>query len=177
MHSPIRRPPRASKRHRISLLWVAICLLLTFLAFPVSHASAGCPWTDASPVTVTPATPCLSLSARQGAGGCVHPEITGVNNCTDALTIWIVGGPKAGAYRFEPGEQVQVLVDLEAGRPTNDGNRYDFELPAKLGEKELKISFYTYRRSTSCLGMALLLPLVAAGALSWMRCRSRRLDV
>ena len=137
-------------------VWLALCgvLYVNMLLTPVVYG--GCPWNMVSEVTVSPPTPCLELSGRQGAGGCVNPELYGQNNCSETVTISIGKASSPRIHEFAPSDRISVLVDLALGTPSEDQygfvDRYDFQLPAKIRARDISISFYTYLELGDPLG-------------------------
>lgn len=125
-----------------------LCLLFALSAPAALAGCGGCPWTESSNATITPATPCLQLQVSQGdrhldngVGGCVDPVLFGTNTCTEPVTFrgeTIVGGVDVVVA---PGAPFEVAAPL----PEDSGaDHFDFEVAARLGSTDLAIKFRTY---------------------------------
>jgi hypothetical protein len=151
MISPGKKRLQPRRKLRYWCVWLTLCAILYADLLPTPVAYGGCPWTKASEVTVSPSTPCLELSVIQGARGCIDPELDGQNKCTETFTL--------RGHEFAPGDSISVLVSLDSGTSHQDHgivDRYDFQLSAKLGARDISISFYTYLEHWDPFGTAFL---------------------
>jgi hypothetical protein len=108
----------------------------------------GCPWTEVGAVQSDPATACLELAIDDGSeasGGCVNPVIIGTNHCTEALTFSATIADDGQPRSFEPGNAIEIEVDLENdGVRTEGEDDYAWDVPAQLGNATIHIRFDTW---------------------------------
>jgi hypothetical protein len=140
----------------------AVLLFVTFagLASSLALASAcfplggGCPWTEVSPVTVQPATSCLTITVENpngggSFGGCVSPDLSITNACADALVLdgsnLRLLGPNglpveqdAGSVSIAAGSTGVVDVDLTSSTGAQS-------VKGTLGAQPVTLSFTTQR--------------------------------
>ena len=124
-------------------LLVALGLTPLGAAFACSEESI-CPYPKASPVSIAPATPCLSSTVET----CIDPTLVIRNGCTAPLYLPTAYG------RFGPdgaiGEDIEVLPHQTAHyvvRPEKATSqttaRKDFVIPARVTTQRIEISFST----------------------------------
>ncbi len=136
---------------RTMFFGAAIVGLAGGLSLGTGCLGGGCPWTKVSPVTVAPATSCLTVTVENADGsgsngGCDNPDLKIINACTDDLVIDGTNLALLGADGT-PIAQDPGPVTVAAGKTGVVEVTLDTENPevlhAKLGSAALELSFST----------------------------------
>ena len=112
-------------------------------AAATSSCTGGC-YNHAAPVSVVPATPCLTLFGGQSATDdtvCAVPQLGGQNDCTDTLTL---PPPPAGGQPITvaAGARIAYPIPDKSGpgvTVTSSGGTTTYMLSAMLGATSLAI--------------------------------------
>jgi hypothetical protein len=127
---------------------LSIRTFLTVAALTSVAATSGCMggcYNHAGPVSVDPATPCLTLFAGQNAHDdvvCAWPQLGGQNGCADTLTLPPLdsGG---SSFVVAPGATIAYPVG-DSSRPgvvvTPSGGTTTYVLAAMLGATAVTIT-------------------------------------
>jgi len=143
---------------------VALAVTILAIALAVAGCSGGgCPWKDASAVTIQPATACLSASVLNWSaddnggfhGGCVAPDVRVTNACSDSLVVPGVVQLTADANSVDTGDAgaafdgggVATIVSGATGAfEVNLPSSENVSLPATLGGQSVTLSFTLTRQ-------------------------------
>lgn len=122
-------------------------LPLFMFAFAVAALAACntkniCPYPNASAVTVTPATPCLTASVDT----CIDPTLVVKNGCADALYLDATygrfdGDASPGAdLEILAGQTVHFALRAEKATSASDAEKR-FSVPGRLGSSAVSFAF------------------------------------
>lgn len=124
-------------------------LVLAPLAIGFAGCSpGGCPWTQLSGLTVTPKLDCLEIRAAGNGdpgstGGCVNPNLVGVNRCAEPLVFPASAresAPDAGGdLTIAPGASFNVELEAERVTTRVEGDTRYFHVSATLGSTPVSI--------------------------------------
>ena len=102
-----------------------------------------CPFTYASPVTITPATACLDAHLDV----CVKPSLRIANNCKDALYmptdygVFAPGTVKSSEVEVLPGSTITFEVRDDKAK-SKTPQRQDYAIPARVASQAVTFTFF-----------------------------------
>lgn len=122
----------------------SLIVLATTLALASCSTKNLCPFPNATPVTVTPATPCIAAHVDT----CIDPTLVVTNGCDGALYLPTAYGrfdndaAQGADVEIVKGQTAHYVVRPEKATSVTD-SRKEWKIPARVVNNAIEFSFAT----------------------------------